>query len=237
MPGASSAETKLDLIGRLKAIWQLKAVATLAVSVFFWSGYLYLSRYAFFPLHELPMTMVDRWAGFRPQPWSWIYESVFLLTSIIPWLMVTRDELRRYLTGFTLLALASFAVFVFFPVASPRPANIESTPFLIFITHIDGPLNAFPSLHAGCLIYNLLLAHRLFRNAMHPLTTCALWLWALLILFGTLATKQHYALDLLAGGALGWLADWVAWRSFKGNESAAENTRRNSAATSQAGCK
>lgn len=237
MPGASFAEPNIPLLGRLKAIWLLKVVATLGVSAFFWSGYLYLSRHAFFPLNQLPMTALDRWAGYHPYPWAWIYESVFLLTGIIPWLIITKVELRRYVTGFALLALVSFAFFTIFPVAAPRPSHVEPTPFLLFITHIDGPLNAFPSLHAGCLIYNLMLAHRLFGKSMSNFVAGALWLWALLILFGTLATKQHYALDLLAGGALGWLADWVAWRSFKGNESAAENTRRNSATTSQAGCK
>jgi membrane-associated phospholipid phosphatase len=237
MPGASSAETSIPLLGRLQAHWQLKAVATLGVSVVFWSGYLYLSRHAFFPVSHLPLTALDRWAGYRPYPWSWIYESVFVLTGIIPWLIITKTQLRRYVTGFALLSLLSFALFILFPVAAPRPTNVEPTPFLLFITHIDGPLNAFPSLHAGCLIYNLLLAHRLFRKSMTSFIAGALWLWVLLILFGTLATKQHYALDLLAGGALGWLADWVAWRSSIDNESAAENARRNNADTSQTGCR
>jgi len=235
MRGASSAETDFSVIGRFQAIWQLKLAATLAVSVIFWTVYLYLSRHAFFPLHALPMTKVDNWAGYHPRPWSWIYESVFVLTGIIPWLIVTRDQLRNYLSGFALLALTSFAVFVFFPVASPRPIHAESTPFLVFITHVDGPLNAFPSLHAGCLIYNLALAHRLFENSIRPLVKTGLWLWALMILFATLATKQHYALDLLAGALLGLLADRLAWASSTAKLSAADNTRRNKAATSQAG--
>jgi membrane-associated phospholipid phosphatase len=213
----------------------MKAAAALGVSAVFWSGYLYLSRHAFFPLHELPMTAIDAWAGFRPRPWAWIYESVFVLTSVIPWLTVTREQLRRYLTGFALLALTSFAIFAVFPVASPRPAHADSTPFLLFITHVDGPLNAFPSLHAGCLIYTLALTRRLFKNSIHPLVNAGLWLWTSMILFGTLATKQHYALDLLTGGVLGWLADWLAWRPSAGKVNTAENTRRSSDVTSQAG--
>lgn len=235
MRDASSAEAGFSAVGRFKAIWQLKLGATMVLSVIFWTGYLYLSRNAFFTLHELPMTWLDIWAGYRPQPWAWIYESVFLLTGIIPWLTVTREQLRRYLTGFALLSLASFAIFVLFPVASPRPTGVQSTPFLIFITHVDGPLNAFPSLHAGCLVYNLALVKRLFKGAIHPLVTSGLWIWAILILFGTLSTKQHYALDLLAGGILGWTADWLVWRSFAVKDRATANTRCKSDATSQLG--
>lgn len=235
MLDASSADTVFTLFGRFKAIWKLKLAATFAVSVIFWSGYLYLSRHAFFPLHELPVTVFDSWAGYRPYPWSWIYESVFLLTGVIPWLIITRDQLRRYLAGFALLSLASFAIFVFFPVASPRPASAAAAPFLLFITHVDGPLNAFPSLHAGCLIYNLLLARRLFGNAIHPLLTSVLWLWAFLILYATLATKQHYAFDLVPGVILGWLTDWLAWRSVADKSSTAENTGRSNAVMSQEG--
>lgn len=235
MPGVSFAESAFTLVARLKVIWRLKLAATMAVSVIFWSGYLCLSRHAFFTVHELPMTPLDTWVGYHPHPWAWIYESIFVLTGVTPWLIVTRDQLRRYLTGFALLALTSFAIFAVFPVASPRPMQVESTPFLVFITHIDGPLNAFPSLHAGCLIYNLCLAYRLFRHRLHPVLAAALAMWALMILIGTLATKQHYAVDLLAGGILGWFADWAAWRSRTGVLKAAANTRRNNAAISQAG--
>ena len=235
MPDASSADFKRLGWHRFSTLWTLKLGATAVVSVVFWSCYLFLSRNAIIKVHELPMTALDRWAGYQPNPWSWIYESVFLLTGIAPWLIISREQLRRYLTGFAFLSFASFAVFVIFPVASPRPADVEASSFLLFITHIDGPLNAFPSLHAGCLIFNLALIHRLFGRQLHPLIAAALWIWAGLIFFATLATKQHYAVDLLAGGLLGWAADWLAWKSFVGGDKAAVKTRRSNEATSQAG--
>lgn len=205
------------------------------VSVIFWSLYLFLSRNSIIKVHELPMTALDRWAGYHPSPWAWIYESIFLLTGVAPWLIVSREQLRRYLTGFAMLSLISFVVFVIFPVASPRPEGMEASAFLLFITHIDGPLNAFPSLHAGCLIFNLALIHRLFGRQLHPFISVALWIWAGLILFATLATKQHYAVDLLVGGLLGWVADWLAWKSFGAGDNAAVKTPRNKEATSQTG--
>jgi hypothetical protein len=213
----------------------LKLGATMVVGVIFWSCYLFLSRNSLFAVHILPLTALDRWAGYRPTPWAGIYESVFLLTGIAPWLIVSREQLRRYLAGFALLSLASFAVFLVYPVAAPRPSGADTGSLLLFITLIDGPLNAFPSLHAGCLVYNLALVHRLFGRRLHPLVTAILWTWAGLILFATLATKQHYAVDLLAGGLLGWAADRLAWKSAGAGDKASAKTSRNNEAMSQAG--
>jgi membrane-associated phospholipid phosphatase len=168
---------------------------------------------------------------------SIVYESIFLLTGVAPWLIISRGELRRYAFGFALLSAVSFILFALFPVASPRPPHLESTTFLIFITRVDGPLNAFPSLHAGCLIYNLALVRHLFGRQLSPWVGIALFIWAGLILFATLATKQHYALDLLAGGLLGWAADQIAWRGSDAGDKASTKIRRKSAVTSQSGCR
>jgi len=170
------------------------------------------------------MTFLDHWAGFQPTPWAWVYESNFLITGIIPWLMVSRMELRRYAIGFTLLSALSFLIFAVFPVASPRPVNLEANDTLIFITRIDGPLNAFPSLHAASLVYTIALARRLFGRQLKWSMLAGLLVWASLILFATLATKQHYAVDLLAGGLIGWLADWFAWRKAGSGAMASTHT-------------
>jgi len=235
MPGESSVEPGFLCWRRITSLWPLKLWATVVVSVIFWTCYLFLSRHPLFPVHTLPLNWLDVWAGFRPNPWAWVYGSIFLLTGITPWLIVSREELRRYLSGFALLSMVSFAVFAIFPVASPRPTDLQSDTFLIFITRVDGPLNAFPSLHAGCLVYTLALVRRLFGHRLNPMIAMLLFVWGGLILFGTLATKQHYAVDLLAGGLLGWSADWVAWRTYRGGSNASMNTRRRSDATSQAG--
>jgi membrane-associated phospholipid phosphatase len=205
------------------------------LNIVFWSVYFFLSRHALFRAHPLPITWLDDWAGFRPYPWVWIYESNFLLVPAIPWLIVSREELRRCVAGLILLAVVSFAIFVVFPVASPRPADLGTNPFMLFIARADGPFNAFPSLHASTLIYAIVLAKRLFGRRLSPVIFAALILWAVLIFFATLATKQHYAIDLLAGGLIGWAADWVVWRNGSRGVIAVANTRRKSDVASQAG--
>ena len=292
MPGASSDKLAVAW-RRVRTLWRTKTFLTAIISVLFWGPYLFLSRHAFFPVHELPLTWLDRWAGFQPSPWVWIYESVFLLTGTVPWLINTREGLRRYAAGFGGLAGICFLIFTLFPVAAPRPENLEANQLLIFITSLDGPLNAFPSLHAGCLVYTLALLRRMFggsnlhsevpmvahasrvrdwasrpilraptnfiflkifvrrrfwrdaknrtRDAcapqghhpvaistselrLNPLAVAALLVWAGLILFATLATKQHYAVDLLAGGLIGWFADWLAWRKSDAEKIASAST-------------
>jgi membrane-associated phospholipid phosphatase len=217
MPDVSSAEIRLASWQRVGVLWPAKLRLTVFLSVWFWSVYLFLSRHAALPIHRLPTTPLDDWAGFRPYPWVWIYESNFLITGIIPWLMISLSELRRYAVGFLLLSGLSFLIFIIFPVASPRPANLDTNSTLMFITRLDGPLNAFPSLHAGCLVYTLALARRIFGRHLNPVAFGCLLVWASLILFATLATKQHYAIDLLAGGLVGMGADWIAWRNSLGN--------------------
>ena len=235
MPGESFADPGFQVWRRIAALWPMKLGVTAVVNVFFWSFYFFLSRHPLLPVHALPMTRLDTWAGFRPSPWAWVYASSFLFTGITPWLIVSREDLRRYILGFALLSTMSFALFALFPVASPRPADLEANTFLILITRVDGPLNAFPSLHAGCLVYTLALVRHLFGPRLNPPVATVLLIWAGLILFGTLATKQHYTLDLLAGGLLGWVADWVAWRQLVRSDKASMNVRRKSEEASQAG--
>lgn len=235
MPGALSVESQLHSWRRLTTLWQEKLRLTAVLNVLFWVFYLFLSRHALFPVHTLPMTCLDRWAGFQPHFWAWVYESNFLLVGVVPWLIDSRGELRRYASGFALLSVICFVVFALFPVGSPRPANLETSPFLIFITRVDGPLNAFPSLHAGCLIYTLAWARRLSGARFNLWIAVLVLAWVALILFATLATKQHYAIDLLAGGVIGWTAYWFASRSPISGAMASIKTRRKSGVASQAG--
>ena len=235
MPAESSVDSAKPWVARIAALWREKVCLTVALNIVFWSAYFFLSRHAWFPTHPLPMTWLDNWAGFRPYPWVWIYESNFLLVPAIPWLIATREELRRCVAGFILLATVSFAIFVVFPVASPRPIDLGTNPFMLLIAQADGPLNAFPSLHASTLIYTIALAKRIFGQKLSPIVFAGLILWAALILFGTLATKQHYAIDLLAGGLIGWAADRAVWRKGSRGAIAVANTRRNNDVASQVG--
>lgn len=196
------------MFARLKAEWRLKALLFLALSTIFWPCYLFLSRHAFLPLREVPVTGLDEIVTFQPEFWAWVYLSQFLATGTLPLLLTTREAIRRYANSLLLMGVTSFAVFLFIPTQGPRPADIGGSVAMRFIAHADGELNALPSLHAAFVVGMACLARRMFGPKVLPLAV----LWGSAILYSTLATKQHYALDLLAGGALGWCADWLSWR-------------------------
>lgn len=235
MLAASFAEVSRTAVRRFTAQWRLKLALGFVMNIGFWITYLYLSRHALFPLRTLPLTPLDDWAGFHPRGWVWTYESAFLLTGIVPWLIEARADVWRYVLGFAGLCLASFIVFVVFPVASPRPVELSAYPTTLFLTRWDGPLNAFPSLHAACLVYVLATVWKLFGRTCPPVVKIGLLIWGTLILFATLATKQHYAVDLLAGGIIGAITASFAWSGSTFVAMASASTRRNRGVESQAG--
>ena len=164
MQVGSFVELSREVLRRFTAQWRLKLALGLLMNAVFWTGYLLLSRHAVHPIHTLPMTSLDEWAGFHPGGWIWAYESAFLLSGIVPWLIETREEVWRYVCGFAILCITSFVIFALFPVASPRPVELRAYPTRLFLTRWDGPLNAFPSMHAGCLIYVLATVQKLFGH-------------------------------------------------------------------------
>jgi membrane-associated phospholipid phosphatase len=199
------------VLTRLQAEWRLKLLLFVAINAIFWTGYQWLSRHALFPLCEVPDTWLDRTVSFQPGLWSCVYLSQFLFTGTLPLLLLTRADIRRYVISLAVMSVTSFAVFLFFPTEGPRPNAVGDNAAMRWIAAADGPLNALPSLHAAFLVCMGRLAGRMFGLKLAPVVV----LWGGAILYSTLATKQHYALDLLAGGTLGWIADSLAWRGIK----------------------
>jgi membrane-associated phospholipid phosphatase len=67
--------------------------------------------------------------------------------------------------------------------------------------------NALPSLHAAFAVFSAIWLDRLLRRVGAPLwPRIANACWGLGILYSTIATRQHVAVDIAAGSALGWLA-------------------------------
>jgi membrane-associated phospholipid phosphatase len=196
----------------LLAEWRLKLTLTAMLNLVFWGGYELLGRHAFFPLCAVPMTWLDRLIPFEPQPWGWVYLSQFSFTSVIPWLLTTREGIRRYAVGFAVMMVISFTIYLFLPTIAPWPVDVGSTRSMYIITTFSGPMNAMPSLHAAFLVYMGALAWRMSGCAMPSWGTAVAIVWGGAILYSTIATRQHYALDLAAGAVLGWFADAVAWR-------------------------
>ena len=186
------------LARRIAREWRMKLWLGAALAIFFCAGYFGLQRLR--PTgRTLPLIFLDRWTGFSPA-WAWAYQSIYLLFPTA-WLAGTRGELWRYAAGFVGVSLVGFACFWAWPVAGPRPAGLHGSMYG-WVVGYDGPTNSIPSLHVALATFCALFAARMLRA--HKWAGPALAAWVALIAWATLATKQHYALDLLPAVPLGW---------------------------------
>lgn len=191
----------------LRTDFGLKFLAICLIGSAFFLGYFLLLKFPLWPVTLMPVTAPDRWIGFWPGA-LWLYVSLWLYVPLAPGLLTDRRELLDYHRAVIALSLAGMAVFLLWPTATPRPdINWAMYPPFGPIIAADDSGNALPSLHAAFAVFSAIWLDRLLRRAGAPL-----WLrianaaWGLGILYSTLATRQHVAVDIAAGTALGWLA-------------------------------
>jgi hypothetical protein len=203
------------LLERLGAHLPAKIGVLLGLTVGICVPYFALQRVEVFPAWTQPVTRFDRWVAFDPG-WVWAYQSLGLLVPIVPLLAVRREELVRYAKGLALLCGTCFAVFLLVPVHGPRPGLLPDHGMYRLLIDFDRPANSLPSLHAGLTVYTFLCGYWVLREelgrrarAVYAVAAC---LWTAVILYATLATKQHWAMDLPPGALAAWIAYRWAWR-------------------------
>jgi hypothetical protein len=196
------------VMDRVRGYFVLKLTLYLALSLVFCLPYFLIQRLPGIHPRTLPLTWIDQAIGYQPGA-IYAYQSVYLLIPLSPFLAVKQQDLFRFARGFVLLCGASFAVFLLFPVAGPRPDQAAGNWMTQLVFSYDRNLNAFPSLHAGLAAYSVLFGS--LTQSGRVVTLCSAWL--LVIMFATLATRQHYFLDLPPALLLAWLAHrWAGWR-------------------------
>ena len=98
------------------------------------------------------------------------------------------------------------------PPHPPNPA-VASHPGFALLQGVDAAGNACPSLHVATALFSAAWVQRLLRGIHAPA-----WLswgngiWLVLIVYSTMAIKQHVALDVLAGLLLGGAFGWASLR-------------------------
>ena len=171
-----------------------------------WLGLLYYGP-QWYPLRApfiLEPSFLDQAIPFLPQT-AWIYQSLFLLLPLAAWFQ-TNERFVRFAWGFCLLVLIFSAIFWLFPseLRSTRTQATECWAYTHLVADVDGPRNAFPSLHAALTVYSGLSLLRFLRTS--PAVCSSIILWVLALLISTLTTKQHIFSDLVVGGLGGYLA-------------------------------
>jgi membrane-associated phospholipid phosphatase len=192
---------------RLKAHWAFKTVAMTFFTMAFFCGYFLLLNHPVFPVTVMPLTALDRWIGFQPAALV-LYISLWFYVPLAPGLIIDKRELVTYYWAMLGLALAGLAVFFFWPTAVPRQEiDWMDQPAFGELKAVDSSGNACPSLHVAFAIFTAIWLDRLLRRVgRHAWLRVLNWCWCAGILYSTIATKQHVAIDVVAGAALGVIA-------------------------------
>jgi membrane-associated phospholipid phosphatase len=191
--------------------WYLKAMGTVLFISIFFGAYFYLLKYPAFPITVIPLTWMDGLVSFQPRALP-VYLSLWVYISLPPIFFALRRELYLYGLAIALMSIAGLAIFYFWPTTIPA-ANIDWTryPDVDFLKNIDASGNACPSLHVATAIFSGIWLHHLLRRFSVPWGLLLFnWLWCIGIVYSTLATRQHVALDVWGGLVLGGVAAYLS---------------------------
>lgn len=197
-----------QLSARLKAHWRFKVIAGTVMASSFFAAYFLLLYFPVFHVTEMPSTAIDRLVGLSPNSLL-LYITLWFYVPLGSWLLDDKRELIAYSAALCGIGMVGLAVFLFFPSSVPRPnIDLAEYPGFKILVAIDQPRNVFPSLHAAFAVFTAICLDRLLRQlGVRGLIRGLNWCLCLSILYSTLATKQHLAVDLFAGTVLG--AAWA----------------------------
>jgi membrane-associated phospholipid phosphatase len=181
-------------------LWLAVAVGLITIVLYGVSG---LVTVGLDPRH-LPMSPIDR--AVPLMPWTfWIYASVYCIYTVSCILQRDLEAFGKFLYGYLFAYTVSCLFFVAFPTVFPREAYpvgggysgdsiVWSEAALGWFRTYDNPTNCFPSMHVGSAV---LVTAPFYKK--RPVVFAVFCVWAFAISVTTVTTKQHYAVDVLAG--------------------------------------
>jgi len=191
----------------------LKSIGTPLFIGLFFGAYFYLLKQPTYPPTVMPITALDRLIGFQPLALP-LYLSLWVYVSLSPALLATRRELYGYGLAMAVTCLAGLMVFYLWPTAVPA-ADIDWAlhPEVEFLKSLDASGNAFPSLHVATAVFSGIWLQHLLRRFGAPLWPLIVnWAWCIGIVYSAVATRQHVAVDVLAGLVLGAMTAGLSMR-------------------------
>ncbi len=185
--------------------------------MFFCATILYMTsnHYQIFEPIYLPMMWIDDQVPFLPYS-VWIYISEYVFFVVIYLMCKSTINLNKYLYSFFALQTVSVAIFWIWPTTYPRdlyplPQDLHWLTRFVFesLRVTDAPTNCCPSLHVSSVYLTSFLFVEEQKEKFPFFFT-----WGTLIALSTLTTKQHYAVDVLAGLAMALIFYWLFYRVF-----------------------
>ncbi len=209
-PTDSSRPWLRELRSRFAAHRALKAVAIPLFLAGFFAAYFQLLRHPVFPVTTMPTLAFDRFIAFSPLA-AVPYLSLWIYVVLGAGTVQGAREIRLYCFGVLALTAVGLGTFLFWPTTTPA-AGIDWSHYRLMrsLKTIDASGNACTSLHVAFAVFTAIWIERLLRQLRAPVWPRVVnATWAAAIAYGTLATKQHLTVDLLAGAALGGVVGWL----------------------------
>lgn len=190
------------LAQRLKANLPLKL--TMAACCFPLCSLLYVTveHWHLFPATVLPTLWLDNVIPFHTAA-AWPYLTFFVYLALTGSLQVGREEILRFCIYIGALSLLAATIFLVYPTAVPVRPVATAQPYAMILA-TDDVRNACPSLHIALTVFAAIAAHRALRQLDRGVTLRVInWTWAVTIMLSTMVTRQHLALDVAGGLAIG----------------------------------
>lgn len=202
-----------QLLARFVTLWYLKAVGTTVFMVLFFQGYFWVLHHPTRAPWPVPTLAIDDWVPFTPAGFA-AYVSLWVYVSLPSALLPNFRELLRYGLWTAALCASCLLVFWLLPTQAPVPdIDWSLHPQLAFMKGLDASGNACPSLHVASAVYTAFWLRRIFSEVGAPATLHVLSvLQCVVIVWSTMAIRQHVFLDVLAGALVGGLFAWLSLR-------------------------
>lgn len=188
---------------RIKFLMPIKAMGTTLFIYIFFRAYFWVMENPSSAPYVMPTTLVDDIIHFNSYALP-VYLSLWIYVSLPPALLNSLSALVLYGTWNALMCLSCLVIFWAWPTATP-PADIDiiQHPSMAFL-RVDTGLNAFPSLHVASSVFTSIWLSILLRKASAPpifnvVNIC----YCLLIIWSTIAVRQHVFLDAVSGVVVG----------------------------------
>lgn len=193
-----------ELCRRVRILWGLKSIGTMAWIATFFYGYFWVLRNPIAEITVMPLTPLDRLFPFRPEALA-LYVSLWVYVSLPPALVRTFHELLSIGIATAVMSVIGLVIFLLWPTSVPVfPVDTTQNAALSLLRGVDLSANACPSLHVAFAVYSGVWMARLLREVNSPRAVRVInWLWCVGIVYSTLATRQHVVLDVIAGAPLG----------------------------------
>ena len=187
----------------------------------FFIGYFHVLRHPVRPVTEMPLTPLDQWVTFEPLALV-AYVSLWVYVGIPAGLLPSLRQLVVYGLWVGALCTTGLVVFYAFPTAVPQPflpVDVALYPGFALLQGVEAAGTACPALHVAPALFSACWLDRLLRQYAAPWQPRALnALWVVLIIYSTMAIKQHVALDVAGGALLALLFVWPSMRWFPAND-------------------